>query len=261
MCLQVEGGNVASGTPVELEPCNDAIASGDGRELFKFNTHSQIVAQAGNGTLCVAAKELASGGYDILLQPCASALETKGPRNVTLKKTAIVSKEISSLALGSDPDVMVSFCVPYAVRISRPKGSLTCLVLRTFLPVTLQLDGSSLTKWSSKEFEEGETLEGSITVDLGIPLDVSERPNPLCLAFGTTFLNRRSKIPPSMLSQLSSLEIIDMGDVDAVTLIYDSDRPDPFYCEQITIRAGRSRDKSRIRVGAGFYFERAVSSS
>uniref|UniRef100_A0A0G4GP62 LCCL domain-containing protein n=1 Tax=Chromera velia CCMP2878 TaxID=1169474 RepID=A0A0G4GP62_9ALVE len=239
MCLQVEGGNVASGTPVVLEPCNDAIASGDGRELFKFNTHSQIVAQAGNGTFCVAAKELASGGYDVLLQPCAGALETKGmfsdfeithdaqlkvnptggdfciaaigdkagTRNVALKKTAIVSKEISSLALGSDPDVMVSFCVPYAVRISRPKGSLTCLVLRTFLPVTLQLDGSSLTTWSSKEFEEGETLEGSITVDLGIPFDVSERPDPLCLAFSTTFLNRRSKIPPSMLLQLSSLEI------------------------------------------------------
>ena len=44
MCLSVENGNVnAEGSEIVLEPCIDTVAAGDGRELWWFGSHDQIV--------------------------------------------------------------------------------------------------------------------------------------------------------------------------------------------------------------------------
>ncbi|XP_026193943.1 uncharacterized protein LOC34617699 [Cyclospora cayetanensis] len=77
MCLQVEGGKMnKEGARVTLRSCEDAIAMGDGRELWFTNPQTQLVSALSHPPLCVVLEggEEADGGV-LILSKCSRALE------------------------------------------------------------------------------------------------------------------------------------------------------------------------------------------
>ena len=94
MCLTTSGGQLSrsvqrlfrgnpsrvfAGTAVVLEECMDALAAGDGRELWKLQPNGQLVSLGGK---CAGLLDNdAQGGGQIVLMDCDSALKNNDGRS------------------------------------------------------------------------------------------------------------------------------------------------------------------------------------
>merc|ERR1719313_2736359 len=83
LCVAVENGSVGQrGALVTAEPCAEAIAAGDGREVFVMTEAGQLaVGGAGSGLCAILAGNSASGGGEIELDDCEAAAETGDGRS------------------------------------------------------------------------------------------------------------------------------------------------------------------------------------
>jgi len=72
---------VASGSTVHLEPCLDAVAAGDGREVMQFDGDGQIVSVAGGSCLALVDGDT-SGGGAIATDACSASTESGDGRTV-----------------------------------------------------------------------------------------------------------------------------------------------------------------------------------
>merc|ERR1719253_1559773 len=83
LCVVVENGSVDQrGALVTAEPCAEAIAAGDGREVFVMTEAGQLATGgAGSGLCAILAGNSASGGGEIELDDCEAAAETGDGRS------------------------------------------------------------------------------------------------------------------------------------------------------------------------------------
>merc|ERR1719313_1684075 len=83
LCVAVENGSVGQrGALVTAEPCAEAIAAGDGREVFVMTEAGQLaVGGAGSGLCAILAGNSAAGGGEIELDDCEAAAETGDGRS------------------------------------------------------------------------------------------------------------------------------------------------------------------------------------
>jgi hypothetical protein len=73
LCLVVEGGLVdAVGSEVVAEDCLGAIAAGDGRELFSFQSGGLLMNAVGKQCVVLSGNDLAEGGR-LVLESCDAA--------------------------------------------------------------------------------------------------------------------------------------------------------------------------------------------
>ncbi|VWU49342.1 LCCL domain-containing protein [Hepatocystis sp. ex Piliocolobus tephrosceles] len=77
MCLQVEEGLINNdNTPVILDSCINALASGDGRELWKSNSNNQIISAFSDPPKCLSVINLDDLEKNkLILYDCLTALE------------------------------------------------------------------------------------------------------------------------------------------------------------------------------------------
>jgi len=86
MCLSVENGSVdTEGSEVVLEPCIDTVAAGDGRELWRFGSHDQIVNILGGKCMGLKENVVADGGHVVLVNCDAAAGSKDGRSQWTLE--------------------------------------------------------------------------------------------------------------------------------------------------------------------------------
>lgn len=72
---------VARGSGVQAEACLDAIAAGDGREVFEFGDKGQLRSAATGACLVIADGDLANGGR-VALEDCRGTLDAGDGRSV-----------------------------------------------------------------------------------------------------------------------------------------------------------------------------------
>lgn len=66
---------VAGASGLNLDPCLEAIAAGDGREVFKFDKDGQLVSEAGGGCVTLVDGQTAGGGA-LAVATCSSSVES-----------------------------------------------------------------------------------------------------------------------------------------------------------------------------------------
>ena len=76
MCLAVENGLVDTiGAEVLLMRCLDAIAAGDGRELFSFQSGGKLMSVVGKHCVALSNNDVVDGGA-LVLEPCDAAAKS-----------------------------------------------------------------------------------------------------------------------------------------------------------------------------------------
>ena len=91
LCLTVESGLVdVAGSEVVLMKCLDAIAAGDGRELFSFQSGGLLMSVVGKQCLTLSGDDVTAGGVLVLDSCDAAAAYTDGRAKFELRGAARV---------------------------------------------------------------------------------------------------------------------------------------------------------------------------
>lgn len=79
MCLVAENGSADQrGALLTAEACEEAIAAGDGRELWVMTESGQLKSAVGGGLCAILAGNAAAGGGEIELDDCEAVLHCTG---------------------------------------------------------------------------------------------------------------------------------------------------------------------------------------
>lgn len=239
MCLQVEEGLInEENSPIVLDSCINALASGDGRELWKTNSNNQIISAFSDPPKCLVVLNLENlESSKVVLYDCLRALEDgDGKSNwifesnsqIRLQKHGEASLCISQKNVyGNVPgihDILLNLDVTV---------NATSVIDSNHGPENV-IDSNLTSYWASSTFSDDFEHLVDLTIDLNQLVEVSRikifwEYAPLHYHISTSIDNQNFKVLAENLANPSMVTVDSLKNVEARYIKVSMVKPHPSH--------------------------------
>lgn len=178
MCLQVEEGLMNTEyAPVILDSCINAMASGDGREIWKTNSNNQIISAFSNPPMCLSVVHMDNMEKSrIVLYDCLRALEDgDGKSNWIFESNSQIRLQGSSEAYCiSQKNLFGNAAGVHDVLVNLDVSVDADSIMDNSHSPENMIDGNLSSYWASGVFPDGYEHIVHVTLDLNKVVEISK---------------------------------------------------------------------------------------